>query len=152
MNTGNWPTGKIQTSLGEIEYALTTADHVCLTTSDIVVNTVPHKAMLLLYRAKGGGWSLRDYTGLAVYRLDNGKDPSGAARDKIQKVFTDAWANTITEDLRVEAERDHLIDQIAESEAIIATKEEEIRDEKNTLRNLRMRQAIIRSVSPKETP
>ena len=140
---------KIETALGDVNYTLTDATHVYLT-GEIVAFSVGYKFSLHLYRQPDGSWSKDDkpqqncFHNLYLSRTDNSmKDASFAARKKVEEVMVAAWTEHVTNDLRIEAEKRHLLDEHDQAEERIKELEAELRTERAKAHKLEVNRGLL---------
>jgi len=103
MNTFDTPFGKMA-------YTLTDACHVYVTCNDgdlpdITVNNVEYHANGHLYREADGSWKARSHTDIYMSRPMHQGKVSDAARRKVRDTLPNAWAEFVTDEMRLEAEQ-----------------------------------------------
>lgn len=115
--------GTIETPLGVVNYVVNQADHAYLDASGrsepLVVNRVPYKVSLHLFLIDGA-WKVKNYQDLYMSRADryDAGDASFSAREKTQKILTDAWNEFMKDrqDLLLQGEIHALTDHLQRAE------------------------------------
>ena len=108
-------TETIDTPLGQVDFTMTSADHVCLSSLKIVVNTVLYAITFHLHLIDGV-WGYKDWHE-PYLRRPNYAEPTPAARKKCREVLIKAWTEHLAahpelslaaERVKAQADVDHL--------------------------------------------
>lgn len=133
-----YPTGKAETTIGNVDWAWTEAAHVCISTSDnnyVTIRGVQYHIGLHLFKV-GDNWQTRNHHDLYASRPSHDKNynkpVSDAARKTIEQMLRAWWLGfvSVNEKLGVKAQQaylqqnvDRLEDEIKEIQSTLDAKQ-----------------------------
>lgn len=118
----NYPTGKLETSLGEIRWTLTDEQHACLEgTEHVVFGKSSYKANIHLYRDEHGCWKIRESDRPWIRKVNvswDKRDPAPTHSKRIIEVYSDAFECYIEQhpEIRLAAFEHRLNEEVAKCE------------------------------------